>query len=536
MTAAREQAELSQTSPPTDPPADRLAGEPTTRRDVLVAAVLGALVVAAGIVWRTPVVPTDPWHYVRSALEFPSADWVPLGYTRYGIILANIPPAFVFKNSQASYYFWPLLSSAILAVVLYLIGRRFWGPVAGVVAVVVFFTNSIVFTNLSRGYPDMMSIALIFLAAYLALLARDRMVAGGRAVWLLLAVGFLLGWAFEVRETAMFAWPFVLLILWRRGQVLRTMAVVALPVLGWAAVDIGISAFAYGDPLLKLHTLAPFAAEKIVDPSVPVEPVVARSRLDHLLAIPQEALLRAPDGLWMVLGGCVATLAILVRNWPLRLMSFSFISIYGLNVLAGGVLLPDRPFGTLTVLRYWIQYLPSIALVIGGLTGLAVAWLVQRWRATGWAAVAVATRGGRRGVRRARVAGGHVLDDAPRRSPRTAVTPSRTCASTWGPSASAPTRCGPTGRPSASCRPTSATRSAGRRCGPARPGASPGRTGPAWEPYPGDAVLLFSARDMTCQWCRTALEPWLEEHPTVPANWQLVYRSETGNVELYQVR
>jgi hypothetical protein len=63
-----------------------------------------------------------------------------------------------------------------------------------------------------------------------------------------------------------------------------------------------------------------------------------------------------------------------------------------------------------------------------------------------------------------------------------------------------------------------------------------GGTGPAWEPYPGDAVLLFSARDMTCQWCRTALEPWLEKHPTVPANWDLVYRSETGNVELYQVR
>ena len=536
MTAAREQAELSQTSPPTDPPADRLAGEPTTRRDVLVAAVLGALVVAAGIIWRTPVVPTDPWHYVRSALEFPSADWVPLGYTRYGIILANIPPAFVFKNSQASYYFWPLLSSAILAVVLYLIGRRFWGPVAGVVAVVVFFTNSIVFTNLSRGYPDMMSIALIFLAAYLALLARDRMVAGGRAVWLLLAVGFLLGWAFEVRETAMFAWPFVLLILWRRGQVLRTMAVVALPVLGWAAVDIGISAFAYGDPLLKLHTLAPFAAEKIVDPSVPVEPVVARSRLDHLLAIPQEALLRAPDGLWMVLGGCVATLAILVRNWPLRLMSFSFISIYGLNVLAGGVLLPDRPFGTLTVLRYWIQYLPSIALVIGGLTGLAVAWLVQRWRATGWAAVAVASAVAVAvcAVPAWQVAtysttteafapnGGDALEDLREHLGSIGFSTDEVWTD-WETKRILPAyqRDAFGGKKVWTGTPRSITS---------------GRTGPAWEPYPGDAVLLFSARDMTCQWCRTALKPWLEEHPTVPANWHLVYRSETGNVELYQVR
>ena len=87
------------------------------------------------------------------------------------------------------------------------------------------------------------------------------MVAGGRAIWLLLAVGFLLGWAFEVRETAMFAWPLVVL-LWRRGQVLRTLAIVAVPVLGWAAVDIGISAFAYGNPLLKLHAWRPPAPRR----------------------------------------------------------------------------------------------------------------------------------------------------------------------------------------------------------------------------------------------------------------------------------
>jgi Dolichyl-phosphate-mannose-protein mannosyltransferase len=529
MIAAREQAELSQTSPPTDPRADRLAGAPTTRRDALVAAGLAALVVAAGIIWRTPVVPTDPWHYVRSALEFPSDDWVPLGYTRYGIILANIPPAFVFKNSQASYYFWPLLSAAILAVVLYLIGRRFWGPVAGVVAVAVFFTNSIVFTNLSRGYPDMMSIALIFLAAYLALLARDRMVAGGRAVWLLLAVGFLLGWAFEVRETAMFAWPFVLVILWRRGQVLRTLAIVALPVLGWAALDVGISAFAYGDPLLKLHTLAPFAAEKIVDPSLPVEPVVHKDRLGHFLAIPQRAL-QTPGGLWMVVTGCVAAAAVLVRNWPLRLMSFSFISIYGLNVLAGGVLMPDRPFGTITVQRYWIQYMPSIALVVGGLAGLLTAWLVSRWRTTGWSTAAGAA------LVAAAVCAVPVLQVVSFASSSRALAPNggdalenlrehldamdfRT-AEVW------------TDWETKRILPAYQRDAfGGEKVWSGKPRSLTGGT-----PGPGDAVLLFSARDMTCQWCRNALQPWLEQHPTVPANWDLVYRSETGNVEFYEVR
>src|SRR5687768_11159554 len=166
------------------------SGSPLTRLDVLVAVLIGAVVVAVAVVWRSPIVPTDPWHYVRSALEFPSASWVPLGFTRYGIILATIPPAFVFKNAEASYYFWALLSAGLLAASLYLVGRRLWSPAAGVVAVVVLFTNTIVFFNLSRGYPDLMSMALVVTALLTALLARDRGFTGRGAVLWLLATGF----------------------------------------------------------------------------------------------------------------------------------------------------------------------------------------------------------------------------------------------------------------------------------------------------------------------------------------------------------
>ena len=136
-----------------------LRGRPTTWSDALTGAAIGVVVAVFAFVYRSPIVPTDPWHYVRSALEFPSDDWVPLGYTRYGIILANIPPAYVFKNAEAPYYFWPLLSVFLLAASVYLVGRRFWGPVAGVVAVVVLFANTVILYNLSRGYPDIMSMA-----------------------------------------------------------------------------------------------------------------------------------------------------------------------------------------------------------------------------------------------------------------------------------------------------------------------------------------------------------------------------------------
>ena len=94
-------------------PADRWGGTPPSLADLATAVGIASVVMVIATVWRTALVPTDPWHYVRSALEFPSDNWVPLGYTRYGIILANIVPALLFKTAQATYYFWGIISSGV---------------------------------------------------------------------------------------------------------------------------------------------------------------------------------------------------------------------------------------------------------------------------------------------------------------------------------------------------------------------------------------------------------------------------------------
>ena len=532
MTAAVDGTGVRPQAPGVDGRAtDWLAGAPTTRRDALVALGCAVAVMAFAVVWRAPVVPADAWHYVRSALEFPSSAWVALGYTRYGMILPSIPTTALFGDAQVSSYVWPVVASGALAAAVYLISRRWWGPLAGVVALVVLFGNSIVIYNLTRGYPDIMSMALIHSAAFCALMARDHGFRGRRAVGWLLAVGFVLGWAFEVRETAMFAWPLVFVLLWRRGTALRTAAIVLLPVLAWAAVDIGISAVTYGDPLLKLHTLAPFVGEKVADPAATAVPQVVRTRVDHLLAVPREALKEAPDGLWMVVSGLVAAAALLVRNGPLRLMSFGFIWIYGLNVLAGGVLLPERPFGTLTVGRYWIQYFPSIAITIGGLTALTAAWVAARVgrrsrRGATWAAAAVVALACVVPVWGA----ARYLPSAPALAPN-------------GGDALEELRAHLGGLDYETDRVWSDWQTV--RILPAYQrgvfggaqvwSGTPTKFTDAAQPRAGDSVLVYSARDDTCDHCRVALKGWLADHPTVPASWELVYRSPTGNLDFYRV-
>jgi hypothetical protein len=535
MTVVTDRPPLGQVDPTSRTSGrDLLSGAPIGRRDVLTSLLVATVVVAVALIWRTPIVPTDPWHYVRSALEFPSAGWVPLGFTRYGIILATIPPAFVFKNAAASYYFWPLLSSGVLAAMLYLVGRRLWSPVAGVVAVVVTVTNTIVFTTLSRGYPDIMSMAIVFSALFCALMARDRATTGHAAIGWLLATGFLLGWGFEVRETCLLAWPIVLAVLWRRGTVLRTYAVVAAPILLWAVLDLGISGIVYGDPLLKLHVLTGTTPPGI-GTEAPLPPLriddADRTRLGYLLSIPRAALQR-DDGLWLVVSGALAALAVLVPNRGLRLASLGFISVYGLNLLLGGVLLPERPFGTLIVARYWIQYLPFIGLVIGGLVSVVAGWILGRRGSTS------------RGLRLAVVSGVAAL---------ACLTP------VWLLVRYVPTvpAFAPNGGDAMEdLRTFLAARDfevdevwtdwETRRLLPAyqRPvfggeklwnGTGRSLTG-AGEPGPGDAVLLYSARDSVCVNCRNALAPWLEENPTVPSTWEVVYENERKSVQLFLVR
>lgn len=510
-----------------DAPPDPLRGTPPARTDVLVAVGVAVVVMVVAWVWRSPIVPTDPWHYVQRALTFPDRVWIPLGYTRYGIIVPNIVPARLFGNAEAAYYFWPMVSAGVLAGTTYLVGRRWWGPVAGLVAVVVLFANSLVFYNLTRQYPDVMSMAVILAALFCALMARDRDVRGRAGVLWLLAAGFFLGWSFEVRETALFAWPLVLFVLWRRGTgIVRTTVLAALPALLWAALDVFVSTVAYGDPLLKVKALLGFGAS-----ASQVLQEDTRTRLDYLLAIPTHALETRPDGVWMVATGAVALLAFLVPNRPLRLVSLSFVWVYALNLAAGGVLSPDKVVGDLFNTRYWIQYVPFVALVVGGLTGLLVAWVVRRAGTTALPArVAVATVAGLLAVTvplldAARTVptvesfaanGGNALEEL-----RGALAANPTEGTVW-------------------------TDTRTRRLLPIfeRPlfggddlwSAPVKRLADPAELRSGDLVVLYSAYDDTCFHCRIQIQPWLEDHPEAPKRWDLVWSTPSRNAELYRVR
>ena len=167
-----------------------------SRLDLLLSAAVALAVATLGWFFRTEITPTDPWHYVMAALEFPQDSWVPLGYTRYGMILPLAPFVLAWGYAPATFIVPALVATFLMTACTYLIATRWWGRIAGFIAVALLVSNWIVFVNLSRYYPDIPSIALVLLAVVVAIVVRDRQRSGcGPSNWLILLVGFLLGGA-----------------------------------------------------------------------------------------------------------------------------------------------------------------------------------------------------------------------------------------------------------------------------------------------------------------------------------------------------
>jgi hypothetical protein len=514
---------------------DWLAGRSVDRWDALGAVLVALAVVVVGYVFRSIVVPADPWHYVRSAAEFPSDRWVALGYSRYGLILPIIPVVKAFGTAQVTYYFWPLVSAGALAACVFLLGARWWGRVAGVMAVVLLVSNRVFFYNLSRGYPDIMSMALFVVALLLALAARDRMVAGRRAWPWLVAVGVLLGWGFEVRETSVLAWPIVALILWRGRRTVVAAVLVALPVLAWLALDVAISAWAYGDPLLKYHVLTGLdaGAARTATGEVKNYLMVGKPRSFYFTYIPTLALER-PNGLVMVVLGAAGLLALAVRHGAIRFMGLWFICVYGLTTLLGGGLDPDHPRGLLFVERYWIPFLPALALAAAGLSAWAVRWVVRR-TGRGWV------------LRRPWVPQ-LVVAALLCWSPVAFVVHYATTHPAFPPGGGAALeelrdelsangfRGGRVFTDWETVRILPAYQKPFLGGDAVWPGEPRSVTGPV-KPARGDHVLLFERNSRTCPFCWNALARWVEKNPDgPPANWHPVFTSSHGVVTLYEVR
>jgi hypothetical protein len=517
-------------------------GPPEARRlsraDLGLAAGLGLLAILVALVFRSALVPTDPWHYVQGALAFPEGTWRPAGLSRWGFLLPIIPFARLWGDATATYYVIPLLSTGMLAAVLFLLGTRYVGRRAGALGALLALVTPLVFVNLTRGYTDLTATMLVGLAILLATLAQDAARDapdegrdwGWRVPVLLAATGFVTGWSFEVRETAVFAWPVIAWILWRIGAPLRTLLWAAPPALAWLVLDMALATWIYGDPLLKLRILlgADIATSEVSSDAG----YVGQTRWWYATVLPRSiwALSGGPALLVAVAVGLVGGLVL--RRQLGRLWAWGALAL-GLLWAQGGVLSPASPSIRLDVARYWLAFLVPLLLVAAGTCVLAVRRSTGRWRTVAIAATAVLVLGilvpsGRFTATYPGLApnGGNALAELRAHLAQSGDLEQRVWAD-WGTQRVLPTYQVSTFGDERWSAPRFRSLNRMLREAP---------EGPADSPQPGEYVVLYSAQDRTCWHCRRALRAVEAVYGPMPkAGWTPVFTSSAGNLTLYRI-
>ena len=528
-------------TPAVEAPTPERWGRQITGRDLLVAGLVALVATTVALVFRSAIVPTDPWHYVQGALTFPEPTWRPAGLTRWGFLLPIIPFARMWGDAEATYYAVPLISTGALAAILYLLGTRYVARTVGILGAVLALSTPLVFVNLTRGYTDLTATTLVGAAILLATLAEDAARAarqegtgwGWRVPALLLATGLVTGWSFEVRETAIFTWPVVAWILWRVGDPLRTLTWFAPPALAWLLLDLWLCGVVYDDPFAKFSIIlgADISASEVTSDAG----YVGQSRWWYATILPRS--------IWQLSGGpaLLVSLGVGIVGGVVFRAQLGRIAAWGMLALGllwaqGGPLDPGHPSVRLDVARYWLSFIVPLMLAAAGTLVIVVRRSRGGWQVASAAAGTVLALSIMVPAIRFSVTypgfspnGGRAMAELRDHLTATGGVPQDRIWADWGTQRVLPTyQRGPFGDLRWSAQ---RFRSLNRLLREDERSVSR-----SVYPGPGDYVVLYSTQDRTCWHCRRALEPVEEAFGPMPASgWELLFTASSGNLALYRL-
>lgn len=472
--------------------------------DAPVAVLLAAAAVLLAWTYRSVLVTSDPWHYAQAALNFGTHEWLTSGLTRWGIIVPLLGPAAVFGATLPTFYAFALAATALVVPVVYALARWVGTSVTAALTVVTFVATPLTFVNLSRGYPDLMAVALNGLTLILVLKARDR-----DSVWLLFLAGLVAGWAFEVRETTLFTWPLFAWIVFGLSRRWLGYLVVALGMLPWAVLDVVLSWRTLGDPWAKWHVLT---GSDLNDSVSPLDGAyLGHDRLWYVTRLPL-AILEQPWG-WTVLllAGLGIAGGVVLRGRVGLYVVWALLPVV-LLMLQAGVLDPAHPSVRVDVPRYWLAFTPGLTIAAVAFTG----WVAGLIRLPDWLGAAVLA-----GV--VGVAGWQFARSEPSfypnsgRLPYLAVRQLPDGATVW-------------------------TDGRTRRILPVYLAETGNEvtfndfTARGARPGSGDYVLIFSDTDATCEFCKLDYDLWRETGRNLPlTDYTPVWTAPDGKARLYRV-
>lgn len=357
-------------------PDEPIPPEQHSRRAARTTWALGGALLLVHLVVTLMVRPHPRWNdgifVLNDAAAFPELSRPELDHhaLRIGTIFPTRLFLELFGYGQVSYYAWPFLTGLLLVAAVYALGTALFGRWAAAAAtVLLIFHPVLVDTVIRQGQERMTSWQLLpdvpstaFFTLGLALLVTGVRRRPDASAWWFMGAGLAFGWAYLVRELAVFVFPVIALTLLMWRAPLRRWLQVAVPMLACLGLELVNNALVHGDALIRLKVGSEHGS-----------PIAGLTRTDALLRFPR-AVIGYPQTAVVLASFVLMVLGALLvrRRGPGHLLMLAwFVSMWLPLSLASGLLDPGFIRINASLMRYWVPVLP--ALCLGAAAALAAA-------------------------------------------------------------------------------------------------------------------------------------------------------------------
>ena len=324
--------------------------------------------VIAQIVFLNPPILSDQMEYYLRAIELPRLpERADIASMRLGLLLPVAVLYRIFGHSELAYYGVPFLSTLILVVSVYLLGRGFFNRRVGFLAAIWLLFVPNLLPESGHLLPDIPAAAA--LTAGFALLVASHSRSGAKEykhknTWLFFLSGVVFGWAYMTKEYMAVLFVLIPILFWVLNIPFRRLIPT---VLGMALVfgfETIVGLIFYQTPLVRFAAASPRETEGFIETDV--------GKIFSFLFI----LLNRRGGIGTILLGASSLVGsiffafkkkkayIFLLVWSV--LFFGFFTIIGLLPVLFSwediVLLRLHKF------RYWVPILPP--LILGGLAVL----------------------------------------------------------------------------------------------------------------------------------------------------------------------
>ncbi|MDK2981113.1 MAG: hypothetical protein PWQ55_1460 [Chloroflexota bacterium] len=355
----------------------------TLKTDLFLIIVLVIVAISVQFIFLNPPILSDQMEYYITAVRFPHLPETPnIGSMRIGLELPVAVLYRIFGTSEVAYYTVPLLSAAVLAVSLYLIGKSLFSRRIGFFSglFITFIPNLI--QDAGHLLPDLpatacSAAAFAVLFTYFGDRSHPRDYSARSSRWMFILAGLLFGWSYLVKEYLAILFLLIPLVFWILDIPFRHLIPVALSMLLMYGVEVAVGIIYYHNPLIRFLAASPRETTGEIQKDV--------NRIVTYFAL----LLNKESGqgiLGLMVLGILNSLVQSFRKQKSHIFLLSWILlIYVLFTFAG--LLPvifkwqDIVLLRLHKFRYWVPILPP--LVIGAVAALDAFFVWLKGKLTG---------------------------------------------------------------------------------------------------------------------------------------------------------